>query len=217
MSRGNDVKLSTLKSNGIFLFNYAWLNLCFKTPMCVRLSRPKAGVIALQRRLHLCAEPQLRTMRIHTVYKNFCATTYRMRELQSRNFTIPCYFLINSSPHRTLASALSWCFYILLFQKQSAKRHSAYLRLFFHPSVLFTAQSGQDLVFLCLQSFFWWNSTEIFAFNSLLLALSPFTKWTSLKATVAFNCLFSSGGEITDAKVMRQVQEGVFLWQHGMF
>lgn len=25
-----DVKLSTLKSNGIFLFNYAWLNLCFR-------------------------------------------------------------------------------------------------------------------------------------------------------------------------------------------
>lgn len=164
MNRRNNVKLSTLKSNGIFLFNYAWLNLCFKTPMRVRLSRPKVGVIALQRRPHLCAEPQLWTTCNHTVYTNFCATTYRMRELQSRNFTVPRHFLMNSSPHRTLASALSCCFYILVFQKQSAERHSAYLRLFFHPSVLFTAQSGQDLVFLCLQSFFRWNSTEFFCF-----------------------------------------------------
>lgn len=195
MNRGNDVKLSTLKSNGIFLFNYAWLNLCFKTPMCVRVClgqklvwlRCSGACICVQSlSFEPCASIQYIRIFVHqpTEWENF-----KVEILLSR------YFLINSSPHRTLASALIWCFYILVFQKQSAKRHSAYLRLFFHPSVLFTAQSGQDLVFLCLQSFFRWNSTEIFAFNSLLSALSPFTKWTSLKATVAFNCLFSSGGK----------------------
>lgn len=31
MNRGKDVKLSTSKSNGIFLFSSAWLNLSFDT------------------------------------------------------------------------------------------------------------------------------------------------------------------------------------------
>lgn len=38
MNVGKDVKLSTLKSNGIFLFNYVWLNLCLMMGMCVCVS-----------------------------------------------------------------------------------------------------------------------------------------------------------------------------------
>lgn len=137
MNGEKNVKLSTLKSNGIFLFSYVWLNLRFKmwlVCLCVMFVSVSAHgwaarVFASLKIVHAC------------VCAGFCAAQLKTPTgvIQNRN-CVPCsacssaiFLLINRSQHKTLASAFSispWS------REEMASIHlSVFILLFFLASL----------------------------------------------------------------------------------
>lgn len=118
MNGGKDVKLSTLKSNGIFLFNYAWLNLCFKMWMClciifVCMSACVCLLVCVRFACWACFSKSGICVWVCT-YSCLCVTTVtHMGVIQNRNYVLSsgCFSvifpLINCTLQRALASAFS--------------------------------------------------------------------------------------------------------------
>lgn len=134
MNREKNVKLSTLKSNGIFLFSSGWLNL-WDVDVCLYATRALRGVHAFS------PEPTNCTC-VH-VFKCLCAAIItHTRVIQNKNYALSSgcsviFPLIKRSAHspQLLASAheveksYMWVFYTIF--SLSSRRHSPYLRWFF--------------------------------------------------------------------------------------
>lgn len=112
-------------------------------------------------------------------------------ELQSRNFPIRCYFLINFAPRRAFASAFTRCYtFIFFFQKQPGNRHRYLFRIIFSSVCAFYSPKWPSLFELAI--FLWVKQGRNAAFNSLLsMDAITLRQMDFLEAKVALDCLRS--------------------------